>query len=141
MKEERSYGIIVVFRGKEDRFLILRHIDGHWSFPKGHKEEGETNKETALRELKEETGITKIDLANLPSIFDEYIYERDREKYHKINEFFIGFAKSDEVVIQEEEISEYRWTTSKKVIEMIQYESAKKIFKTIENYLKNHERE
>ena len=58
MAKELSSGIVVFFRSKKSiEYLLLKHIQGHWSFPKGHIEEGETLEETAIRETFEETGI------------------------------------------------------------------------------------
>ena len=62
---EKSCGIILFY--SED-FLLIQHttdsnkIEGHWDFPKGHVEENETEIETAVRELKEETGIDEFRL-------------------------------------------------------------------------------
>ena len=50
------------------KVLLLRHSSvssrggGHWDFPKGHIDDGETEIQTALRELEEETGIANVDL-------------------------------------------------------------------------------
>lgn len=59
--DEKSCGI-VVFREHEGKrkFLVLHYPSGHWDFAKGHVEEGESEKETATRELLEETGIADI---------------------------------------------------------------------------------
>lgn len=54
MKYEKSCGAIVIEDGK---VLLVKHNAGHWDFPKGHVEEGETEFETAIREVKEETNI------------------------------------------------------------------------------------
>ncbi len=56
----------------EDRFLLLQQKDGHWSFPKGHIEEGEDSKTASMRELQEETGIADIKWLELPSVFEKY---------------------------------------------------------------------
>ena len=59
MIREKSCGPLV-YRKKQDRLelLLIRHKNGgHWSFPKGHVETGETEPQTALREIKEETGL------------------------------------------------------------------------------------
>ena len=59
MIREKSCGALV-YRKKQDRLelLLIRHKNGgHWSFPKGHVETGETEPQTALREIKEETGL------------------------------------------------------------------------------------
>ena len=51
-----SCGIIIV--DKNNR-ILMQHVTGqrHWDIPKGTQDAGETTKETAIRELKEETGI------------------------------------------------------------------------------------
>ena len=59
MGTEKSAGI-VLFRNDSDKneFLLLNYPQGHWDFVKGKIERNETSHETALRETKEETGIT-----------------------------------------------------------------------------------
>jgi len=60
MKEEVSAGIIL-FNDNEDRkFLLLNYPSKHWDFVKGKMEKDETPHETALRETKEETGISDV---------------------------------------------------------------------------------
>ena len=62
MLHEKSCGAIVYrkYHGNLE-ILLIKHVNsGHWSFPKGHVEAGETEVETALREIKEETGIDVI---------------------------------------------------------------------------------
>ena len=58
MKFEKSCGAIIV-RKNDDTFetLLIKMVKGHWSFPKGHVENDETEVETALREIKEETNL------------------------------------------------------------------------------------
>mgnify|MGYP004419555925 CR=1 FL=1 len=59
MNYEKSCGAIVYrkFHGNTE-ILLIRHIkSGYWSFPKGHVEGNETEAETAIREIKEETNI------------------------------------------------------------------------------------
>ena len=57
---DKSCGVVLFNSGK---VLLLRHSStssrggGHWDFPKGHIDEGESEIQTALRELEEETGI------------------------------------------------------------------------------------
>ena len=59
MKYEKSCGALT-FRGADGKrsVLVIRHRHGgHWAFPKGHVEPGETELETAARETREETGV------------------------------------------------------------------------------------
>lgn len=57
MKKEKSCGAVVF---KENQVLLIKHVLGHIDFPKGHMEAGENEKETAIREVKEETNIDII---------------------------------------------------------------------------------
>lgn len=55
MRNEKSCGCIIFNERKE--VLLIQMLEGHWSFPKGHVEANETERQTALREVKEETNI------------------------------------------------------------------------------------
>lgn len=58
MKQEKSCGAICyLYKNGQPLILVIRHRYGrHWAFPKGHVEEGETEEQTAVREVQEETG-------------------------------------------------------------------------------------
>lgn len=64
MLKEKSAGVIVFRRHHEQgiQYFVMYHHGDYWNFPKGHVEEGETELEAALRELKEESGIEDIKL-------------------------------------------------------------------------------
>ena len=54
MKYEKSCGAVIF---DNDKVLVIQQVAGHWGFPKGHVEQGETELETAKREIKEETNL------------------------------------------------------------------------------------
>ena len=59
LEKEKSCGCIIIENGK---VLLIQQTKGHWGFPKGHVEAFETESETAIREVKEETNLdVKID--------------------------------------------------------------------------------
>ena len=60
---EKSCGAVIFESRKKDaKVLIIRQLAGHYCFVKGHMESNETEAETALREIKEETGlVVKLD--------------------------------------------------------------------------------
>jgi bis(5'-nucleosidyl)-tetraphosphatase len=136
VKEERSYGVILIFREKENKFLLIKNGSaGHWGFPKGHKEEGETDQETALRELKEEAGIENCEIIDSPELSEEYTFEQAGQKTHKITKYFIGFAESKEVKVQKEEIAGYKWATYEEAIGILTYENNKRVLKEAINFM------
>lgn len=59
--EVRSCGVLVLREKPQREFLLLRHSK-RWDLPKGRLDPGEADMECALRELWEETGITKDDI-------------------------------------------------------------------------------
>lgn len=105
---EKSCGALV-YRKKQDKYelLLIKHrCGGHWSFPKGHVEAGENELQTALREIKEETGLD----VRLHEGFRQSVEYFPKPHVKKQVVYFLGSPKSDDTVTrQEEEISEYRW--------------------------------
>jgi 8-oxo-dGTP pyrophosphatase MutT (NUDIX family) len=107
LKREKSCGAVVYrFEGERLKILMLRHRrGGHWSFPKGHVEEGETEEETALREIKEETGLDVVLHEGFKNIIEYYPKPGVRKKVI----YFLAYSKETNFVRQEEEISELKW--------------------------------
>lgn len=88
----------------EREYLILLQSNGCWSFPKGHMDAGETERETALRELREETGLTA---ALVPDARVELSYDV-RPLVRKEVVLFLGEVEG-EPILQEREIRSHRW--------------------------------
>ena len=60
-KKGREYLLLQHHAGKNTRAVKRAHV-GHWDFPKGHIDAGEKTEDTVRREVREETGITRIEL-------------------------------------------------------------------------------
>lgn len=134
---DKSYGVIPVLRGDENRFLLLKQIDGHWSFPKGHLENNETSKEAALRELHEEAGIIDVEFLDIPTLYEHYTFSRDENTYDKTVEYFIAFVNNDSVSIQAEEVLEYKWATYEESLETFTFPAVKEVLNKAQEYLNN----
>jgi len=114
MVREKTMGIIIFKRERKGiRYLLLHHGGEYWNFPKGRQERLETEKMAAFRELKEETGITEVDLVK--GFQDEYDYDFDteiedgaKEKVYKKAIFFLGEVKDDKVEISDEHL-DFGW--------------------------------
>jgi len=76
----RSCGIILVSGNPISSFLLMRHAD-RWDLPKGHVDPGETDLECALREMEEETGITRDRVQVDPTFRYEQQYEVAGSRY------------------------------------------------------------
>ena len=104
---EKSCGAIVIHKsGDRCKILLVRNHNGrNYSFPKGHVELGETEEETAIREVREETGL---DITIIPT-FREVADYCPFGKIRKRVVFFMAQTMSDKVRIQQEEIDSYIW--------------------------------
>lgn len=145
LKQEHSFGVIPVFK-KEDTltFLLVQHgrknspaqQGGHWAFPKGHAEKGETPSETALRELQEETGTSAI-LDTEKTFEEHYIYTLEGERVSKTVTYYIGFVKSTDVLLQPEEIADFFWATYEQAQERMTFEEGKRMLREAYEYLRS----
>ena len=133
--EDKSFGVIPVVRGEQDLFLLIRQHLGHWSFPKGHMEGVEDKKQTALRELTEETGITEANDSNLPPIIENYDFTQDGIDYKKTIEYYVYFVKRSHVKIQEKEVMDYKWVTYEETLEMDLFDALRGTIDQAKKYL------
>ena len=142
MREEHSYGIIPIFTDEAGtyRFLLAQHAQagGHWSFPKGHVEEGETPLETARRELFEETGISDCVIEDGVSFEERYTIHRGEDSaIAKTVTFFIGFCPTTETDIRDThgEIAYVVWLPYEDALKKITYAESQNILKKAFNHI------
>ena len=122
MKQEKSCGCIVL---DKRTVLLIKHNSGHWDFPKGHMEEGETEVETAIREVKEETGIV-VDVRKKHRYSITYMPKSDVEKEVI---FFLAKKKKGEETPQMEEVQKVEWVTWEEAFQRLTFESAKELLR------------
>ncbi len=125
MLHEKSCGAIVYrkYHGNTE-ILLIKHINsGHWSFPKGHVESGETEIETAIREIKEETDIDVI----IDPTFRETVSYSPRKDTIKVVVYFLAKAKNVDFHRQEDEIAEIRWVDISYATNILSYENDRNI--------------
>ena len=108
--DETSAGGLVVDGDRRQAVLIGR-LDRQgkllWSLPKGHIEGSETIEETAVREVKEETGISARVLTSLGSI--DYWFVAERRRVHKTVHHFLLEAVGGELSDEDVEVTEVAW--------------------------------
>ena len=135
MGTEKSAGI-VLFRNdsSKNEFLLLNYPQGHWDFVKGKVEENETTHETAIRETKEETGISNIEFIDGFEESVEYDFRFKKEEIHKRVIFFL--AKTDEKKIHlSHEHSGYIWLEYNDALKKTTFENAKNVLSKANEFL------
>ena len=152
--KERSAGAIIFRKeGKRIYYLILHYPSGHWDFAKGHIEKGETEKETARREIKEETGIEKIKfIPRFKEKINYFFYRdyQDQEKPPSLSSsktsnkvlvfkevvFYLVETKEKKIKISFEHQG-YEWLEYQEAIKRVTFKNAKAVLKKANEFLKN----
>lgn len=143
---EISAGIIAYRKTAEGpRFLILYHGHNYWNFPKGKIESEEKSFQTAVREVREETGLTRNDLR-----FDEsfktsenFTFWRNKEKIHKTIVFYLAETTQQRIKLPEQTDEEgekhegYGWFTYKEALKVMVKEDTQRVLKQAHNFLRN----
>ncbi len=136
---EKSCGAVVYFideNSDEERYLVIKHVNGgHWAFAKGHVEEGESESETALREIEEETNIREVKLDTNFRESTQYSPEKDIIKEVI---YFIAETSQDQalkVEKQEAELLDFAWLPFEEAQEKLTYENDIKILEQAHSYL------
>lgn len=122
---EKSCGAVVYQKINNDYlFLIIKSkVHNFYSFPKGHVEPNETEIETALREVYEETNL-KITISQK---FKEAIEYSPSVHTNKLVIYFLGEAINNDVKIQIEEISESIWLDFDEALKLLTYDNEKQV--------------
>lgn len=135
---DTSFGIIPIWNdGKIIRFLLVRSMKTQeWTFPKGHKNDGETDEQTALRELAEETGLRDVSIIPDLSFIDTYDFEKDGQRIYKTVTFFPAIVKNYIVTPDKTEIDDFKWATYEEALAPLSFEGPKKILGELVSRLK-----
>lgn len=128
MREEISAGGVVVLG---NTILLLRKYNGDWVLPKGKVEKGENHEQTALREVKEETGVKASIVKYLGEIHYTYKENWDQQKgVHKIVFWYLMHTKNMDTVPQREEgFVEAKFVHIDRVLDIARYDDEKEIIK------------
>lgn len=122
-RKEQSFGIIPI---EDNKVLLVQHKGGHWAFPKGHSDKNETPKETATRELKEETDLDIVSFVSTPPLEEHYVFTWKGELIDKTVTYFVAYVKGD-VKIQDDELIGYKWASFSEAKTLATFEEAKRI--------------
>lgn len=146
MPIEKSAGA-VVFRREENgkiKYLLLKHSEKYWNFPKGKIDGNEKEIETAQREIKEETGIREMKIIPGFKVWEKYFYRasKNRQKANqegktifKLVIFYLIETKEKEVRISFEHQG-YEWLAFNEAMERLKrYKGSQKILTKANDFL------
>ena len=134
MKYIKSCGFVAYKQIKnKNYYLIIKSLNGDVGFPKGHMEIGESELQTAIRELKEETGIDveaisgfrcqiEYPLPKVPDAIKQTVY-------------FLGKCTSDNIVCQEAEVAAASFVSYDEALKILTFEETRNILKEAEFFI------
>ncbi len=118
----------------EPEYLLLHYTAGHWDFPKGNIEAGESEKQTAIREIREETGITDVEFLDSFRMKIEYKYRHGRRLVQKEVVLFLAQTHTRQVTISHEHIG-FAWRKFDEAMQQLTYRNAKNLLSAAKDYL------
>ena len=126
---EFSAGFLVFRETPAGRLWLLLDYGKHWDYAKGHLEEGETAWQAAVRELREETGIRRIDRVtrwqrNMHCAF----FSSSKGPVTKTVTYFIGKTPTEEIKVSDEHMG-FAWLPYDQAMERLTYDNARELLK------------
>jgi 8-oxo-dGTP pyrophosphatase MutT (NUDIX family) len=122
--EERSAGAVVYRETGKGRMFLLLQNAGRWDFPKGRVEKGESELQTVMREVEEETGIGVIEIVPGFRKVIEYFYRREGKNIHKQVVYLLA-KTDDEAVKISFEHQGFGWFPYREALERASYDNSK----------------
>jgi len=136
---EKSCGAVVFVKNAEILYLLLQYEAGHWDFVKGNVEPNESEQETVLRELKEETGIVATQTIEGFRERIVYYYRRQGSTVHKEVVFFLIEADTKKVTLSFEHVG-FDWLNYERALEKLTFKNAKDVLQKAHAFLQAQEK-
>ena len=140
MQKEKSAGAII-FRMEKGKplYLLLRYPSvkskkEYWDLPKGHMEKGEEERDTVIREVREETGLQDIEIFDGFRKEIRYWFQAKGQKISKTVAFYLAQTRQKKVTISVEHLG-FLWLGYEEAREKLTYENAKQVLREARDFL------
>ena len=142
---EKSVGAVIFTKkskNSKERFLLIKYPHGHWEFPRGHIEAGESELDTMYREIHEETGLVRDDLSLVDNFREKmsfsYVAKGEEREDRKREDrcifvrkevvFYLVESSEHKITLSDEHV-DYDWLTPEEAINKLTFGNSKKILK------------
>src|SRR4051812_21701298 len=126
---EFSAGFILFRQTAEGPVFLLLDYGKHWDYAKGHLEKGETAWDAALRELREETGIRRVErVGRFKGEIKYFFQSRKKGLVFKTVTFFLGRTDTKKVELSDEHEG-YAWMDYDEALERLTYPTARRVLR------------
>lgn len=134
---ERSCGAVVfTYQQGIIKYVIIRQKRGIWGFPKGHCKKWESQKQTALREVKEEVGLTPVVIDGFKE--DEmYVTQHGSHQVNKRVTYFLAYYRDQPIIMQKDELSRAKLADYEEAMNLLAFDSKKRILTSADQFIKN----
>ena len=134
----RTAGAIIV--NPDKAIAIVSNQGTSWGFPKGHIEGGESPRDAAVREIKEETGLTDLHFVKELGTYERYRISDDPKKTNNMRELksitlFLFTTPQTDLHPIDPENPEARWVPKDAVADLLTHQKDKEFFRSILNQL------
>lgn len=141
MAIEKSAGAIIFRKENNENYYLFLNYSAignakktYWGFPKGGIEKGESELEAAKREIKEETGLDKINFIEGFKEREKYFFKFKEKNILKFVTFYLAETETQEIHLSSEH-NGYIWLTYEKGIKQLSFKNAKEILKKANDFL------
>jgi bis(5'-nucleosidyl)-tetraphosphatase len=136
-----AFGVIpVLTKAPEFTVLLVEQYSAegtHWGFPKGKAEPHEAPTETALREMREEVGITPR-LISEPAFTISYTFTYQDTIVHKTVTYFFGLVDQPGFALRESEIKDADWFSLEAARAKLTFENTRAVLDAAASYATDH---
>ena len=153
--QDQAFGIVPIFAPTDSpqarwevgdrpdvatfQYLLIQHHAGHWAFPKGHADPGETPLQTAQREFEEETGIRDYTVIPTISFTERYEFLKPKKDrlVQKTVTYFPAWVHTQTVALQASEIQNHAWLDFERAIAQINYEANRAVLHQVRAFFQS----